>query len=243
MQLKSPSPVHFLPLALVSLFLLASCSSADIEPVQSEPALPLSPTQESSQTPSSISYNIVTDETSDTPIKTQVELRLIVGGEITDAGLRQLLNALYTQAISRSGFTYHPRPTNVYIYAYTDQTHLEDGMAWVAMLQKSYSDTTPAVSISELQLAQLTALKEEKFGFSEKERMRIFQDYVRAEDRATREGEKRYPSDPMKAYDLKRTMQEQYKVDLASEKGITRDQLGEIVSEGLQKEWPLPKYQ
>ncbi len=223
------------------LILLASCTaptpeSGGANSANAEPSL----SEDSSAAP--ISYRIVKDETSDMPIKTQVELRLLVEGDLTDANLRELLNRVYGEVASRSGYTYNPHPTDIYIYVHTDQAHLTDGAAWIAMLQKNAKGTTN-IHVNDVRLSQLTAPQEERFGLSEDKRKQIFREYVRAEDRASNEGNATHPNDFMKAYEVSLILQEEYKVALAEKEGITRDQLKDILTEGLQKQWPLPAMQ
>jgi len=66
-------------------------------------------------------HRILDEKVYDAPIKTQVTLRLLVSGRITDAGLRNLLSKLYSEVHNRRGFKYHSNPTHIFIYAYTDK--------------------------------------------------------------------------------------------------------------------------
>lgn len=142
-------------------------------------------------------YSVLNENVYDIPLKTQVELNILVSGEISETGLKALLNKLYSSTKAKKGFKYHNSPTNIYIYAFTSKERAESGMGqWIAMLQKSYGDVSPKISINERQIAQLGAEPEEKFGLSEATRKQIWSEIVKAEDRATKEAEERYPLDP-----------------------------------------------
>lgn len=94
-----------------------------------------------------------------------------------------------------------------------------------------------------------------RFGYGEEERKKIYQEVVRAEDRAQNEAEYYYPTpDPMsesysqEAMEAALESQMDYydehapecKSEVAQEFGLTTDQLREIIVEGTEKEWPLP---
>lgn len=202
-------------------------------------------------------YSVLDEDIYDVPVKTQVTLNILVSGEISEPGLRALLNQLYSSTKARRGFKYHDSPTNIYIYAFTTKERAESGMGqWIAMLQKSYDDIKPTISINERQITQLGAKPEEKFGLSEAKRKQIWSEIVKAEDRATREVEQKYPlPDPLKPgysqsvarkqlenqAELQGTLNEKYKDELAKKYGLTRKQLEEIAVEGFTKDWPFPK--
>ncbi len=202
-------------------------------------------------------YSILDEDVYDAPVKTQVALNILVSGEISEPGLEALLNQLYSSIATRSGFKYHDSPTNIYIYMFTSKERAESGMGqWIAMLQKSYDDVEPTISINERQIAQLGAKPEQKFGLSEAERQQIWNEIVKSEDRARREAEQEFPDlDPLdpnysqslfmeqleKQIELQWTLDEKYKNELAEKYGLTRDQLAEIAGEGLTKDWPFPK--
>lgn len=202
-------------------------------------------------------YTIFNEDIYDAPIKTQVTLNILVSGEVSESGLRALLNQLYSSTKARKGFKYRDSPTNIYIYAFTTKERAESGMGqWIAMLQKSYDDIKPTISINERQITQLGAKPEEKFGLSEAKRKQIWSEIVKAEDRATREAGQKYPLlDPLKSgysqsvarkqlekqTELQETLNEKYKDELAKKYGLRRKQLDEIAIEGLTKDWPFPK--
>ena len=153
-------------------------------------------------------YTILDEDIYDAPIKTQVTLKILVSGEISQPGLRALLNQIYSSTKARRGFKHHDSPTNVYIYAFTSKERAESGMGqWVAMLQKSYNDVKATISINERQIAQLGAKPEERFGLSEKKRKEIWKELVLVEDRARKEAEGRYPLDPTQSLRVGQVLQ------------------------------------
>jgi len=207
------------------------------------------------QNPAALNYQILDEETSDTPIKTQVVLKLLVSGEITQDGLRKLLGDSYREIVARTGFQYHESPTNVYVYAYTSEERAESGDLWIAMLNKNHSDSNPTISVNQRQLAFLDQESEIRFGLTEEQRAAVFKKMVHAEDQSAARAMAKYP-DPTpgspgysqeafrqqlarQAEEMDR-LNEGYKQELAAEYGLTHEQLGQIVTEGLAKDWPFP---
>ena len=141
-------------------------------------------------------YVILDEEVYDAPIKTQVTLRLLVSGHITDDGLRNLLSKLYSEVHNRRGFKYHSNPTHIFIYAYTDKERAESGIQWIAMLSKVGEGDKPKISVKDSQIKGLLAKPEIKFGLSENQRKQIWKEIIMAEDRASQEAEARYPLEP-----------------------------------------------
>ena len=198
-------------------------------------------------------YSILSEDVYDIPLKTQVELNILVSGEISETGLKALLNKLYSSTKAKKGFKYHNSPTNIYIYAFTSKERAESGMGqWIAMLQESPGDLGPRISISKRQIAQLGAKPEERFGLSETNRIEIWKEYVLAEDRAWEKAEERYPfntglsqsqfqKQAEKLTLFRQQLEKQYKGELAKKYGLTLEQLKEIADEGVTKDWPLPK--
>jgi len=203
-------------------------------------------------------YSILDEDVYDAPVKTQVELNILVSGKITEPGLKALLNSLYSSIKVRKGFKYHEHPTNIYIYAFTSKERFESGMGlWVAMLQLSPGDNRQTIIINERQISQIGAEPEEKLGLSEATRKQIWIEIVKAEDRATKDAEQRYPlPSPSKPgysqsaarkrieqqIDLQWKLNDKYKNELAKKHGLTLEQLKEIGTEGVTKEWPMPKF-
>jgi len=201
-----------------------------------------------------LTYEIVKEHVDDTFIKTEVYLKVVVSGNVTEAGLRQLLDELYSKVAARTGFRYHSRPNSIFVYAYASNEHAASG-PFMGAIMKSASETQPSVMIDEQQIAEWGKPPETKFGLSEDQRRRIWTETIRAEDRAAKEAEERYPEpDPLgpsysqaaaweqldKQLDVEERLSKEYKAGVARKHGITDAQLREIGIEGSTKSWPFP---
>ncbi len=197
-------------------------------------------------------YTILDEEISDIPLKTQVSLKVLVSGTISDGSLRALLQNLYSTYSTKTGFKYHNSPTNIYIYLFTSKERADSDMQWIGMLAKSPMYDVPDIRINERQIAQLGKKPEVKFGLTEDKRKQIWKEMVKAEDRAWAEADKRYPPkvEHSKAVfmeqlgkhsDLNDKLTDKYYDEIARKYGLTREQLNDIAVEGGTKDWPLPK--
>jgi len=192
--------------------------------------------------PATLEYTILNEDVYDAPIKTQVELNILLSGEISETGLKTLLNQLYSSTKARKDFKYHDCPTNIYIYAFTSKERAESGMGqWIAMLQKSPGDAKATISINERQIAQLGSKPEERFGLSEEERKEIWKELVLVEDRAMEEALEEYPEQFEKQAEMEMRLIDDYKNKLSEKYELTREQLQEISVEGVEKDWPFPR--
>jgi len=205
---------------------------------QSQPAASRSQTPVSA---TSVSFVVVDEKVSDTPIKTQVEQHIVAQGIPSEAQVRAEITRRYEAAKSRRGFRHHSAPTNIYIYVYgtKEQADARKGV-WIGMLAKSYSDTgTPRVIINEDRLAALSAPAQDKFGLSEAQRKELFREIAGAEDRAMSEATARYRnSDIMKQIDFERSLEDKYKADVMRKYGVTKEQAFKVTVEGVKKGWP-----
>jgi hypothetical protein len=202
-------------------------------------------------------YTVLDREVYDAPVKTQVTLKLLVSGNITEKGLEELLIRLYSEIKKETGFEYRKNPNNIDIYAFTSKERAESGMAqWIGMLLKNVPDEEPEIRMNDRQFAHLKAAPEEKFGLSEEKRKEIWDEIVKAEDRANKEAEERYPlPDPskpgysqtkvrdiiIKQGELIETLTEKYMNEVTTKYGLTQEQLDAIVAEAFEKDWPFPK--
>lgn len=163
-------------------------------------------------------YCILNEVVSDTPAKAQVVLYILLSGEISESGLRSLLNHLYSSIKERKGFKYHDSPTNIFIYAFSS---MERAMSrtpnWISMLGKGYYDVKPKIDINEREIAQLGVWPEMKFGMSEEIRMEIWRESWQAEDRARRKAEEKYPLDPTQSLRVGQAFQLAKETPLMSE--------------------------
>jgi len=204
-----------------------------------------------------LSHFVLDEDVYDAPVKTQVRLEILVSGQVSKPALETLLRSLYSSTRQRRGFKFHESPTHIFIYAYTSRDHAESGMGqWIAMLSRKGENAEPEIDMNDRQLSQVGARPEERFGLSEAKRKQIFSEIVKAEDRAEKEAEAKYPlSDPSRPGDsesflrkverysaLKEKLNEKYNDELAAQYGLTRQQLDEVGMEGMIKDWPFPRY-
>jgi len=124
---------------------------------------------------------------------------LIQDENITEAGLRDILNYEYRIASTTKGFRYHKTPTVIAIWAFQSLEHAESGMGqWIAMLNKS-PDSPLNIRIDDRQLKDLHSLPAIKFRLSENKRKAIWKELIRAEDKSWAEAEVAFPIDPTQA--------------------------------------------
>lgn len=202
-------------------------------------------------------YHVVDRDTYDVPIKTQIQLHVVVSGPLTELGLKQLLQKLYDEANATRGFKYHGgKPTHVFIYLYTSQDHFKSGMGqWIAMLSKIGEGARIDTQVKTELIAQLDAKSEVKYGLSELRRKEIFRAIVSAERRADADAQRMYPlPDPLKPgysqakaseqvmrqAEANNTLTEKYRTEVSKRYRITEAQLHDISVEGLTKNWPMP---
>lgn len=202
-------------------------------------------------------YTVVDRDRYDAPIKTEVEIHAVVSGTVTEAGLRQLLQKLYTEAQATRGFEYHSgKPTHIFIYLYTSHDHFKSGMGqWIGMLSKVGQGAKVDTRVKSDLISHLHAKPEVRYGLSESKRRELFQAFVRAEDRADADAQRMYPIPypPPPGYSQAKVRKqverqaeainnlgEKYKDEVAKRYRITDKQLAEIVEEGVEKDWPLP---
>ena len=184
-------------------------------------------------------YTLLDETLDESPGKTQVSLNILVPESSTDQELTLLLGQLLQDTSRRTGFRYHEHPTVIGIWAYASREHAESGMGqWEAMVAKTPLDPEPSVRI---RLGRgMPEQPENRFGLTRAERAAAYRRIVSAEDRGQAKAESEFPTDLSRQFERSDQLGEQYKQDLASELGITRDQLDEIAVEGLQQNWPMP---
>jgi len=85
---------------------------------------------------------ILKETTYDTPIKTQVELRVSIPRGTTKAELDAYLRGIYEQQMARDGFKARNSPNSVYVFVYPEGTP-SDGLGWVGRVAKPASDDNP----------------------------------------------------------------------------------------------------
>jgi hypothetical protein len=190
---------------------------------------------------SGITYTLVDEKVSDTPIRTQVAQHLVVSGLPTKAQLEAEGLSRYRAAVARRGCRYFNPPTNIFVYVYgTKEQALAQQGLWIAMIAKGFSDKgEPRVVVNEERLAALRQAPAERFGLSEATRKHVFRDLAAAEDRATRDAMARVPdSEVLRQVTLESELETKYKAAIAAKYKLTEEQLLQILLEGVKMGWP-----
>lgn len=191
-------------------------------------------------------HEVVLDDSSDTPIKTQVELRITLEKRPSESDLRRLLRSLYEEAMDRSGFKFRAHPNAVYIYAYAKKSYRKNsGASWIGMLSCAVDDKEPAIRLDSSRLKAQFEESAARLGLTEQQRKKIYWELFEIEDKARREAERKVPN-PKTLEDLKRQagefnkLHERYRKRLLRKHRITGKQRIQIIVEGMQKNWPEP---
>ena len=123
-----------------------------------------------------LDFRLLDEEKYDAPIKTQVVYHALVSGQLTEAGLRDVLERLFTKAIGTTGFKYNSgRVTHVFIYLYVTEAHFKSGWGqWIAMLSRVGEDAQKDTKVKRGLIAQIGTEPEDKFGLSEDRRREIY---------------------------------------------------------------------
>jgi hypothetical protein len=204
-----------------------------------------------SKTDNLLKYSILKENIDDIPIKAQVELFVLIEDTaITEQSVRDLLNHLYNKTIRRKGFRYHKNPTSIYIYTFTTKEKAESGMGqWVGMISKSHADNNPKITINEIQLNAIKEFSTDRWELTHKQRQKIWEKSILAEDKAQNEVDLKYPidkpgitnDDMINNADLMRKLSEKYKNEIAKEYNIDKAIIDSIGIEGAIKGWAFPK--
>lgn len=87
-------------------------------------------------------YEIVYEDVYDITIKTQVERRIVVTGEISHEQLNDLLLAQYDEIVSSTGYENREHPNAVYVYVYAPGGTDAD---WMGRIEKSAVSNSPSI--------------------------------------------------------------------------------------------------
>ena len=104
---------------------------------------------------------ILSEEISDTPIKTAVDLRIEVPRSTTKAQLDAYLPWLYSQQMSRTGFEQRTNPNSVYAFIFREGFDWKNNPGgWIARVAKAAADTDPTFDNKALEGKLLDQVKE-----------------------------------------------------------------------------------
>ncbi len=197
------------------------------------PALPASP---------NLISEIVHEDISESPIKTQVVRRLVVPLKYGPDELQQVLTTHFEEVMELPGFEHHSRPTNVYLYAHhNDESAKSGGARWIAMLVYSRAGGQ-RITVNEDRIASLREEPKDRLGLDEQTRKMVFYALIAAERSASAKSKRKYPSgaDWEKAYDLEEKLLATSRSELAKKYGYDEGDWNKIAGEGLRKGWPEP---
>jgi len=195
--------------------------------------------------PAAVRYTIVKEEDQDIPIKTEILQHIVVEGVPTKGAIEAELMNRYRTALARRGFRYYNPATSIgiYIYASKEQALAGQGL-WIGMLDKSPPPSSgPQTFINEERLAALTQPSEDRFGLTEATRKHVFWEESAAEHTADYEAMVRTRNVPggqhyvVQHHKVEEQLYEKYTAEVACHYKISKDQLGEIVVEGVKKGW------
>jgi hypothetical protein len=93
------------------------------------------------------SYKILNREVTDTPVKTQVELQVLVNRNATGERLESVLQHVYDEVAAESGFKHHRHPNAIYVWAYTSEDWETNSTGWVGTIQKAAADSKPGIQL------------------------------------------------------------------------------------------------
>jgi len=187
-----------------------------------------------------MTYEVISKEIIDTPIKTQITELIVVHGEITEDALRDAVFFEFSQAWRETGFKYHNSYTNYFIYAYVSENETKNPANWIAMLSFTPNDQVPQISINDRKISNLGAAPQTKAGLSEGTRKRIFKEIILLERKADAEAYETYPYNVKKQAYYYFERKELYEGELSGKYSITADQLFDIGLEGVERSWPRP---
>jgi hypothetical protein len=181
-----------------------------------------------------------------------VELKSIVSGRMTEAGLRSLLHRLNAEVSQIEGLNQHEHPDSSQIALFTTEEDATSGSGhWIALL--NWREGSPLdVRINEAMLKDVNSPSEVRMGLPDEMRREIFWEACLATNRAYAETDAIYPlkseygSDAERvAYIQKiartfRDLESRYHADVAGKHGIPANQIEKIMEEGTEKSWSFP---
>lgn len=189
----------------------------------------------------------------------KVIMRVLIAEDVSEMGLRTLLNQVYYSEKARRGFRHFDYPRDIEILAFTSIEHAESEMGqWIARLTNINESGKPEIGLNDRQIANLRATPERKWGLSQDKRKRIWREMIISDDRASREAEIKYPlpgrngaEDELKESEVESRLVSRYAYEkmlinsfrkgIAGKYDLTLKQLDEISVEGTSKDWPYPR--
>ena len=183
-------------------------------------------------------FRLVDEVVDDLPLKTQIEQHIVATLPTNQGQIESELLARFQTLKERTGFRHHRHPTNIYLYIYETEEQARAGQGlWLAML--SYrTPREPSVQISQARIDALGNPPEARLGMTEANRRSLWREMVQLEERAESEARRRIPDTRiLEQGELQVRLAEQYRDELATAHGLSRDDLTSIMVEAFNEGW------
>jgi hypothetical protein len=174
-----------------------------------------------------LSYYKVRDEVFDRHHMTKIFVTLVLTDGVTKPAVESVLRKYYRAADARRGFKFRPRASDIEITAYATPEHAASEMdQWLAILYKGPADSTPHLQWDDVQWAQFSVPRSDRFGLSDAQRRIVFRKLM--QDKFP----ELHPLGEFSAVD-----------SLVAVHHLSRADLDSIAAEGEQKHWAYPPMQ
>ncbi len=129
-----------------------------------------------------VTYKIVNEELSDTPIKTQIDQSIGLEGKFDRDVVVKVLELSYNVAKTRNGFEYY-NPANSYaIYVYADTDRAKARVRYLGQLSHYKNMETFRIDLNEELIVASQEPEQDKWGYTEKQRKQIFNALANPDD-------------------------------------------------------------
>ncbi|CAM3432725.1 hypothetical protein SPPR111872_00315 [Sphingobacterium prati] len=234
---------RFLFTSLSAIILFACCLNS--ETIESTELTDTTNDEISVAAPTKLSgYTISPPTISRTPTKTLYRANIVLKGDdgLNDENNKQLLLHLY-DSIKNSDAS----PNAVSLFLFQTEEHSQSGMGqWVARLSKAKNDDEPTVAAQHFKIPPPEKAPSYRKSLTLEIRKEIFKEIILAEDKSMQEAERKYPLTSFSNAEKNDTYQHQlakkFKVEIQRKFKVDQKTLKTISLEGLEYNWPMPKY-
>ncbi|MGE8425178.1 MAG: hypothetical protein ACN6PI_20240 [Sphingobacterium siyangense] len=234
---------RFLFTSLSATILFASCLNS--ETTESTELTDTTNDEISIAAPTKLSgYTVSPPTISRTPTKTLYRADIVLKGDdgLNDENNKQLLLHLY-DSIKNSDAS----PNAVSLFLFQTEEHSQSGMGqWVARLSKAKNDDEPTVAAQHFKIPPPENAPSYRKSLTLEIRKEIFKEIIQAEDRSMQEAERKYPltsfSNAEKNDSYQHQLAKKFKAEIQRKFKVDQKTLKTISLEGLEYNWPMPKY-
>lgn len=150
--------------------------------------------------PESSDFTVLREEVKhDTPIRTQIEIDLLIKTKLSRDQILQLLRDKFNEAMSRENvFEKRATANCVVVSAYSTLEYYRapNSSTTLAWIMQAPASDRPEIRFNDVVHAQMFKAPLRKHGLSEEMRRQIYMDYVGADFRAGRESREAFPTEP-----------------------------------------------